>query len=222
MLVIIGGGGRTSARLAAVLHGQGHQVNLVEGRKEVLVHLHRELPTEVVFEGDALDPVVLEAAGIEGAQVLAACLPTDAENLSLCFLARERYRVPRTIATINNPNAAWLFDRRFRVDAALNQAEILAGLIQEEMSLGDMMTLAKLRRGSYSLVGETIPKGAHAAGQAIKDLPLPPRSVVAAVMRGGEILIPRGPLVLAEGDEVLAIADPEGTLELARLLGKPR
>jgi len=130
--------------------------------------------------------------------------------------------VRRTIACINNPSTAWLFDSRFHVDVALNQADILASLIEQEMSLGDMMTLAKLRRGRYSLVGEKIPPGAPAVGIAIKDLALPPNSVIAAIIRHGEIVIPRGPLCFEEGDEVLAIVDPQAADELARLFGVPR
>jgi hypothetical protein len=102
---------------------------------------------------------VLERAGIRRAQVLAACMGGDADNLALCFIARSRYAVTRTIATINNPRNAWLFDAHFHVDVAVNQAEILASLIEQEMSLGEMMTLLKLRRGRYSLVEDKIQPG---------------------------------------------------------------
>ena len=56
------------------------------------------------------------------------------------------------------------------VDVALNQAEILARLSAEEMSIGDMMTLLKLRRGKYSLVEEKIAPSARAAEVAIPPL----------------------------------------------------
>jgi len=221
MFVLIAGGGRTGAQLATYLVAQNHEVHLIEHRTDVLAHIHRDLPTEVIVEGNATDPLILEAAGITRAQVLAASMAGDAENLSLCYIARERYKVPRTIACINNPKNAWLFDLKFRVDVALNQADILAKLIEQEMSLGDMMTLLKLRRGRFSLVSEKIPPGARAVGVAIKDLPLPRNSVIAAVIRKGDIVIPRGPLPLAEGDEILAIVDAEGTRELEALFGRP-
>jgi trk system potassium uptake protein len=217
MFVIIAGGGRTAAQLATLLVAQNHEVHLIEHRRDVLVHIHRELPTEVIFEGFATDPEVLERAGIARAKVLVACMQTDAENLSLCFLARKRYKVVRTIACINNPRNAWLFDQKFNVDVALNQSDILANLIEQEMSLGDMMTLLKLRRGRFSLVSENIPENARAVGIAIKDLHLPPNCVIAAVIRQGEIVIPRGPLCLEPADEVLAIVDAEGADELAAL-----
>ncbi|MGC8874987.1 MAG: potassium channel family protein, partial [Chloroflexia bacterium] len=152
MFVVIAGGGPTGAQLASALLAQGHRVCVVEHRGDILPRLHGLLPTEAIYEGHALDLEVLDRLPLRRAQVLAACLPADTDNLVLCYVARARYGVPRTIARINNPHAAWLFSRAFCVDVAVNQAEILAGLIAEEMSLGEMVTLLKLRRGQLALV----------------------------------------------------------------------
>jgi len=221
MYVVIAGGGPTAAQLAASLISENHRVCLIEHRRELLSRIHRELPTEVIYEGHPLDPEVLEQVGIGKAQVLAACTGSDAENLILCFLARTRYAVPRTIASINNPHHAWLFDQKFLVDVALNQAEILSSLIAEEMSLGDMMTLLKLRRGQYALVEERIPEGARAVNVAIRDLALPEQCLIAAIMRRGEVILPRGGTILEVGDEVLAVTDGQGAEELATLFAPP-
>lgn len=122
---------------------------------------------------------------------------------------------------MNNPRDAWLFDSKFQVDVAVNQADILASLIQEEMSLGDMITLLKLRRGNYSLVEEKILPGARAVGMAIKDIALPEHCVIAAIIRKGEVMIPRGVTIFENGDEILAITDLEGTSSLAKLFSQP-
>jgi len=217
MRVVIAGGGRTASHLASLLLTQRHDVHVVEDRRDVLDRLHRELPTEVVCEGSPLERHVFELAGIASAQVLVACSPVDADNLMLCYLARERYRIPRTIAWVNNPRVAWLFDQKFHVDVALNQAEVLASLIEEEMSLGDMMVLLKLHRGKFNLVEEKIPDGAPAVGRAIRTAGLPANSVIAAIIRGGKMMIPRGDLTFEVGDEVLAVVDPSAADELARL-----
>ena len=221
MFVVIAGGGRTGAQLASFLVSQHHEVVVIEHRPDILAHIHRELPTEVVFEGNATDPDIMERAGVARAQVLAACMQGDADNLALCFIARSRYSVARTIATINNPRNAWLFDQRFHVDVAVNQAEILASLIEQEMSLGEMMTLLKLRRGRYSLVEDKIQPGSRAVGVALRDLPLPPKAVIAAIIRQGEMVIPRGQVAFEAGDEVLAIVDEDEVEELAALFGHP-
>lgn len=217
MFVLIAGGGRTASQLATLLLLQDYQVRVIEGRPGVLRHLHRELPTEVIYEGQATDPLVLENAGIRTAQVVTACGPSDADNLVVCYLARARYGVPRVIAQINHPSNAWLFDETFHVDVALNESEILARLIEEEMSLGDMMTLLKLRRGQFSVVEEKIPAGAKAIGVTIQDLGLPDQCVIAAIIRRGKMIVPRGATELQVGDEVLAITDRSGAARLANL-----
>ncbi|MBV6393039.1 MAG: Trk system potassium uptake protein TrkA [Anaerolineales bacterium] len=221
MLVFIAGGGRTGAQLASQLLQQKYNVRLVEHRRELLSRLHHELPTEVIYEGQATDPNVLKQAGLDQAQVLVACTQDDAANLVLCYLARTMFKVRRTVARINNPRNAWLFDKNFHVDETINQADVMAHLIQEEMSLGDMMTLLKLRRGRYSLVEEKVPKGAKAIGVQIKDLGLPDQCVIAAIIRKGQVTLPRGATSLEEFDEVLAITDEEGAKQLALLLEPP-
>jgi len=222
MFVLIAGGGRTGTQLATMLLAQNHEVHVIENRPEVLERLHKELPTEVIYEGFAADPHVLEQAGGATAHVIAACTTSDAENLIISYLARMLFKTQRTIARINDPRNAWLFNETFHVDVALNQAEVMARLIEEEMSLGDMMTLLKLRRGDYSLVEEKIPPGALAVGIAIKDLALPESCVIASVIRHGKIILPRGVTTFDIGDEVLAITDRNGAEALSHLFAAPQ
>jgi trk system potassium uptake protein len=219
MFVVIAGGGRTGAQLAILLVAQGHRVHLIEQRGDVLQRIHQELPTEVILQGDPTSPAVLETAGIRQAQVVAACTTVDADNLVLCYLARVRYGVQRTIARINNPRSAWFFDEKFHVDVAINQADLMAKLIAEEMSLGDMMTLVKLRKGTVSLVEEKIVSGAPADGVQVKDLRLPEDCTLAAVIRKEDVLTVRGDTRLQAGDEVLAVVASDHKAELAQLLG---
>jgi trk system potassium uptake protein TrkA len=217
MKVLIAGGEPAGSQLAALLLEQNHKVTVVEHRPVVLSHLHQELPTEAIYEDNATDLKVLEDAGIRAADVLVACTSNDADNLVLCYLANTHYHVPRTIGRINNPRHAWLFNEKLHVDVALNESSILAHLIEEEMSLGDMMTLLKLRRGPFSLVEVLIQPGVKAAGAAIKDLPLPEQCVIVAVIRKGAMLVPRGATKLEVGDEVLAVTDANGAQQLAAL-----
>ena len=92
------------------------------------------------MEGDGSLPSVLEAAGVSEANVVAAVTGEDEANLVVCMLARFEYSVPRIIARVNNPKNAWLFTPEMGVDVALNEADMMAHLVAEEMSLGDMMT----------------------------------------------------------------------------------
>jgi trk system potassium uptake protein len=221
MNVLIAGGGRTGARLASLLLNQNYKVRLVENRRELLGYLHQELPTEVIYEGNPVDPSVLDAAGIREANDVAAVTSNDSANLVICYLAKTQFDVPRTIARVNNPNNAWLFRDTFRVDVALNSADVFAHLIQEEMSLGDMMTLFKIKRGLYSVVEEKVPAGAKVIGKQLKDLDLAEHCVIAAIIRNGIMTLPRGDSSLQAEDEIIAVASPEGALRLADLLAYP-
>jgi len=221
MFVLIAGGGRTGARLANLLLNQNYKVRLIENRPDLLSHLHQELPTEVIYEGHPVDPSVLEAAGAREVHAIAAVTSNDSLNLSLCFIAKTMFEVPRTIARVNNPNNVWLFNEKFKVDVALNSADVLAHLIQEEMSLGDMMTLFKIRRGQYSEDEEKVPADAKGIGIKLMDMDLAEHCVIAAIIRDGVMTLPRGDSTLQQDDEIVAVASPEGVQKLSDLLAFP-
>ncbi|HLE89577.1 MAG TPA: TrkA C-terminal domain-containing protein, partial [Anaerolineales bacterium] len=171
--------------------------------------------------GNPVDPSILEAAGIREVHAVAAVTSDDSTNLAICFLGKTMFDVPRTIARVNNPNNAWLFNERFHVDVALNSADVLAHLIEEEMSLGDMMTLFKIRRGRYAVVEEKVPAGAKVIGVQLKDMDLAEHCVIAAIIRDGKMTLPRGDSTLQQDDEIIAVASPEGAQRLAELLAFP-
>jgi trk system potassium uptake protein len=219
MFVIIVGGGKTGSQLASQLLDGGHQVKLIEDRPVVLARLRNELPTGVVVAGDGSSPSVLESAGIEQAQVLAAVTGEDEDNLVVTTLARFEFGVPRVIARVNNPKNTWLFTADMGVDVALCQSDILAKLIAEEMSLGDMMTLLKLRKGEYSIVEEKVHPSAVVVGKMLRDIDLPPQCVFVAVIRKGQLIVPNGNTELAPVDEIIALVHASQAPKLASLLG---
>jgi len=219
MFVIIVGGGKTGSQLAEQLLSQGYQVRLIESREIIVARLKLELPVDVVIEGDGSSPRVLEQAGIDHAQVLAAVTGEDETNLVITTLARFEFDVPRTIARVNNPKNAWLFGDEMGVDVALNQADLLTKLIVEEMSMGDMMTLMKLRKGEYSLVEEKVHSNASVIGSALRQIELPKECVFAAIIRKGRLIIPNGDTVLEPVDEIIALVHATQVNALAKLLG---
>ncbi len=221
MFVLVVGGGNTGSQLAKVLLDAGHRVRVIDERPAVLEKLGQEIPKELIIDGDGSSPTVLEKAGILTTQVLAAVTGSDETNLVITSLGKFEFNVPRVIARINNSKNAWLFTPEMGVDVALNQAEILAKLTAEEMSIGDMMTMLKIRRGKFSLVEEKIAPKAVAVGKEIKDLPLPANCVISGIIRKGEIVMPRGVTVLEEADEILALVDDASRDQLAKLLGRP-
>lgn len=226
MNVLIIGGGKVGSHLAKLLLAGQHQVKLIEQRPEVVTRLAQESVQEAspaaletrVQLGNGTDPLLLEAVGIHQTDVVAAVTGQDETNIVVATLARFAFRVPRVIARVNNPKNAWMFTPQMGVDVALNQADVMAHLIAEEMSLGDMTTLLKLTKGQYALVEERVHPTAPAVGKAVQDLTWPVDCALAAVIRSGRLLIPHGAFVFAAGDEVLAVIHAEQTATLAALL----
>jgi trk system potassium uptake protein TrkA len=219
MYTIIVGGGQVGLHVAELLAAQKHEIKIVEPRRERVEELKQVFPAETIVEGSGSDPALLEELRIRRANVLAAVTGSDETNLVVCSLARLEFNVPRIIGRVNNPKNAWLYTPEMGVDAALNQSDLIAHLIVEEMSLGDMMTLLKLRKGLYSLVEEKVHPESEAQGVAVRDLRLPPRCILVAVIRDGQLIIPHGDTVLQAADEVLALAHSEEVRQLAARLG---
>jgi trk system potassium uptake protein TrkA len=132
MKVIIVGGGKVGTSLALLLLEKGYSVKVVEAAREKISRLQQDLPADVVALGNGTDPVVLEAAGILGVDVVAATTGQDETNLVVTNLARFAFNVPRVVARVNNPKNAWMFTPMMGVDVAVNQADLMASLIAKE------------------------------------------------------------------------------------------
>jgi trk system potassium uptake protein len=219
MFVIIVGGGNIGSHLAKMLLDGGHTVKVIDARPAPLEKLPKELPLDVIVPGDGSSPLTLENAGVRKANVLAAVTGSDETNLVVTSLARFEFNVPRVIARVNNPKNAWLFTPEMGVDVALNQADILARLVAEEMSLGDMMTLLKLRKGEFSLIEEKVHPLSPSANKAVREIHIPDESTIVAIIRKNLLLIPHGDTLLQPADEVLALVHVSQLKQFAQLLG---
>jgi len=142
----------------------------------------------------------------------------DETNLVVTNLSRFEFNVPRTIARVNNPKNDWMFTEDMGVDVALNQADLMVHLILEEMSMGDMMTLLKLRRGKFSIVEEKLAPQSSLVGLRLDQAKLPRDSVILAVMRKDDILVPHGSLILQASDEIIALVHGAQLDQLEKLL----
>ncbi len=168
--VLIVGGGRIGTYLTNLLADGGHTVTLVEDDPARAEHLGHVLRPGHLVLGNGTDPDVLESAGIRRVDTVVAVTNRDETNLVITSLAKFEFGVPRTIARVNNPKNAWLYTADMGVDVALDQADIIGHLVVEEMSLGEMMTMLKLRRGRCTLVEEQVHPTSAAAGRSVADL----------------------------------------------------
>lgn len=218
MRVLIVGGGRTGSELARLLLQEGHEVTVLEQREEIVARLKKEVPQASIVVGDGCEPTVLEQAGVRKADVVAAVTGHDEDNLVVCSLARQEFRVRRTLGRVNNPRNEWLFTRDMGVDVSVSQAHIMASLMREEMATLAMAVLLRLHKGDTVLVEDILAPNSQAVGRPIRDLVLPEAAILVAIMRGEEIVIPRGNVVLRAGDHLLALIKSAEREKLAAAL----
>lgn len=221
MKVIIIGGGKVGAYIAKMLVDNNCSVKLIENREDVCNRLKQELPEDSVVLGSGTDPNVLEQCGIANVDVLAAVTGADEVNLVASTISKFEFAVPRVIARVNNPKNSWLYDAGMGVDVGLNMADLMGHLVVEEMDLKNMMTLLKLNRGNYSIVQIKVDDKSSAVKKALKDLDIPAKSLLIALYRGKEVIIPRGNTSIMADDNILAFADEDSQIKLNALFGNP-
>lgn len=217
MKVIIVGGGQMGAYIASLLLKNDCAVTVIENREVVFGKLSKDLPAQNILLGDGTNPAVLESAGIAGVDVVAAVSGTDETNLVVSTIAKFEFGVPRVIARVNNPKNVWLFNQSMGVDVALNQADLLAHLVVEEMDLKNMYTLLKVSHGAYSIAEVKVAEQSIAAGKTVRELAIPEKSVLIAITRGDKVIIPRGDTVIQSGDQILVLADAQSKIGINRL-----
>ena len=219
MKVIIVGGGQVGSYLASLLLSNGHEIRIIDHRQKIYNKLLKEFPPEILIFGNGTDPELLEKAGISSANVLAAVSNQDEINLVVSTLAKMEFGVSRVIARVNNPKNAWLYNSGMGVDVCVNQADLIAHLVAEEMDLANMFTIIKLKHGEYSIVQTKVGKNAKAANQLLKDLTIPKKAVLISITRNESLLIPKGDTKILVDDDILILTDEASRKVLNGIFG---
>jgi trk system potassium uptake protein TrkA len=218
MRVVISGAGAVGRHLAGDLAKRGHSVTLIEQNPDVLETAKEWAPDVDHQIGDACEPWVLEKVQMNTADVVVAATGDDEDNLVTSLLAKQEFGVPRVLARVNHPSNEWLFTEQWGVDAAVSPPHILTAMVEEEVTVGDLVRLLPLERGGISIVELTIPQDSPTAGRPLYELRLPPDCAIVAIIRGGHVVIPQPETVLADGDEVLALTVPDAEAEVRSIL----
>jgi trk system potassium uptake protein TrkA len=208
MRVVVTGGGAVGRHLAVDLADRGHQVSLIEQNRAEVERLTAWAPKVNVILGDACEPYVLEEAELSKTEVVVAATGDDEDNLVTSLLAKQEFAVPRVLARVNHPKNEWLFTEQWGVDAAVSPPHILTAMVEEAVTVGDLVRLIRLEGGRVSIVEMTLPDRAPSVSHPLYELRMPPDSAVVAILRDGHVVIPQPEVVLSAGDEVVALSSP--------------
>lgn len=217
MRVAIAGAGAVGRSIARELIRNKHSVMLIERK---LDHVDREaIPEAEWVLADACELTLLEASQLETYDVVIAATGDDKANLVLSLLAKTEFGVDRVVARVNDPRNEWLFDSAWGVDVAVSTPRMLASLVEEAVSVGDLVHLMTFRKGQANLVEVTLPENTPLAGKPVKKLKLPRDAALVTILRGGRVIVPQQDDPLEGGDELLFVASVEVEDELRVAVG---
>ena len=215
MYIVIVGAGKVGYFLAKRLCLNKHTVSIVEKDKQLCEETAKELEALVV-NGDGCDPHILEEAGISRAEVIAAVTGDDEDNLIICQLAKEIFKVKRVVGRVNNPDNEHTFSE-LGVDVPVDSTKIIAKIIEEEVSFSDFVNLMSFKRGKLAIVRLDLPDDSPVINKQVQDIQLPADSVLVSIIRGGDVVIPKGKTVLKAGDDIIALTLVENKQQLLQL-----
>jgi trk system potassium uptake protein TrkA len=219
MYIVIVGAGNIGFFLAHKLMADKHQVCFIEKAEDRAEEI-AQTTSIPVLQGDGTEPRILKEARLDKADTLVALTSLDEVNIIACQIAKEVFKVKRTVAKVNNPKNIKIFSS-LGVDVPIDSTSILSRIVEEEASFSDFMNLLSIKKGKLSIVRLDLPEQSPAINRKIKDVKLPEDTVLASILRGDEVIIPKGDTVLLLGDEVVAITNIEREKELINaLLGK--
>jgi len=218
MEVLIVGGGRSGSYIASRLK-KDHKVTIIESDAQRVGMLEEQFPDIEIIKGDGCEPHILEKANIQHKDIVAALTGDDEDNLIVSFLSKFQNNVQLVFSRINNPKNGWLFDKNWGVDIAVSSSTIIANLIQEEISLGEIISLLKLKKGNLSIDEINLPADVSSVNKRISELNFPSDINIVAIISGTEVVIPKGDTILKAEDKLLIISDIRLKDEILKLLG---
>ncbi|EWT01880.1 potassium transporter TrkA [Intrasporangium oryzae NRRL B-24470] len=216
MRVVIAGAGSVGRSIARELLANGHQVLLID--KDADDVQASRVPEASWLLADACELAALEEARLEESDVVVAATGDDKANLVLSLLAKTEFGVPRTVARVNNPKNEWMFDESWGVDVAVSTPRLMTALIEEAVSIGDLVRIFEFQQGRASMVEITLPEGSPFAGRRVGDVDWPEDTVLVAIIREERPLAPTPDDAIEAGDELLFISTTEQEDRLQQLI----
>ncbi|MHB1986583.1 MAG: potassium channel family protein [Acidimicrobiales bacterium] len=205
MKVAVAGAGKVGRFLAEDLASGGHHVIVIDKDPDLVASLADRDGVQFAA-ADACEVASLQALHMDEVDVMVAVTGDDEDNLVISLLAKQEFAVPRVIARVNHPRNHWLFNEAWGVDVAVSTPQILAGLVEEAVSVGVLVRLLQFEGGNTRLVEVTLADGSPAEDRAVADLGLPRGATIVAIVRDSHVVVPRADTILDRGDEVLILA----------------
>ena len=217
MYLILVGGGNVGLQLAKRLIARGHEVLLLEKDARMAQKLGNHLGEEYVMHGDGCEIHSQKAAGFSRADVVVAVTGEDEDNLVICQLAKEVWKVKRVLARVNDPNHEEIF-RDIGIDDTVSATGIIFSLIDQQISSDELIAVGHLHRGHVEVVESILSHRSPLVNKAVRDITLPSGTFLVYLVRDGNGMNVTGDTVLIAGDMLVALVPVARAEELRQTL----
>ncbi|HEX2355999.1 MAG TPA: TrkA family potassium uptake protein [Micromonosporaceae bacterium] len=207
MRVAIAGAGNVGRSIAQELIDNGHQVMLIERQPKML--RPERVPAAEWVLADACELSSLQEADVASCDVVVAATGDDKVNLVVSLLAKAEFAVARVVARVNRAENEWLFTEQWGVDVSVSKPRLMAALVEEAVTVGDLVRLMTFRQGEANLVEITLPEAAPYVGHPVREVPLPRDSALVAILRGKRVLVPTPDDPIEARDELVFVCTAE-------------
>lgn len=216
MRVVIAGAGAVGRSVAQELIGNGHQVLLID---KTPASIRADLvPDAQWLLADSCEMSSLEEAQLESCDVVISATGDDKVNLVTSLLAKTEFAVPRTVARVNNPSNEWLFGESWGVDVSVSTPRLMSALVEEAVTVGDLVRLFTFRQSNTNLVELTMPEESPFVGRRVSEVPWPSDAVLVAILRDNSIQTPDPDRSLEAGDELLIVTPEDAETDIEQML----
>ncbi|MCD1293938.1 potassium transporter [Methanocella sp. CWC-04] len=199
MYMIIVGLGAIGRNLAMIAVAEKHNVVVIDTNIDRCKDVATKIDL-VSIHGDATSMVVLEEAGINEADAVIATTGSDANNLMIMLLAKDK-GVKKLTTIVNEREHTDIF-KRAGVNIHKNPAAIVAEDIYNTMLRPSINKFVSMAGGKAEILEIIIKEGSYAADKTVKEMGLPGNVLIIAIERGDDVIIPEGNTVIQAGDSV--------------------
>ncbi|TGE35145.1 TrkA family potassium uptake protein [Desulfosporosinus fructosivorans] len=216
MNIVMVGGRKKIDFLAKSLLAKKHNITIIHDNESYCKYLSRTHDAPVIC-GDGSKSYILEDANIQGADIVIALTPKDADNLVICQLAKKVYGVKRVFATVSNPKNVEVF-KKLGINSAISSTYIMAGIIEQMAAIDEIYDFMPIEQGQIVMMEIVVRDHYPVCGKTLAEIDIPEQAIIGCIIRGVSSIIPKGKTIIQADDKLIILSPPQAQREMVKLI----
>ncbi|MHB8077112.1 potassium channel family protein [Desulfosporosinus fructosivorans] len=216
MNIVMVGGRKKIDFLAKSLLAKKHNITIIHDNESYCKYLSRTHDAPIIC-GDGSKSYILEDANIQGADIVIALTPKDADNLVICQLAKKVYGVKRVFATVSNPKNVEVF-KKLGINSAISSTYIMAGIIEQMAAIDEIYDFMPIEQGQIVMMEIVVRDHYPVCGKTLAEIDIPEQAIIGCIIRGVSSIIPKGKTIIQADDKLIILSPPQAQREMVKLI----